>query len=211
MQSKQSEVKRFEKQIPIIAIGELLTYPWVMSTVLEYPDTELVETDYHAFNARLWDRLVADKSLAALEFRIETDRYGQMIISPPPVPSHGNRQSEISFHLKQLTDRGKVISECPVSTRDGVKAIDVAWCSDVQWSRLGDQTCFMEAPEICIEIESPSNTKAELRDKKTLYFEEGALEVWICNREGAMHFYTGTESEAADSSTLVPGFPALIK
>ena len=39
----------------------------------------------------------------------------------------------------------------------------------------------------------------------------GALEVWICNREGAMLFYTGKESEAADSSTLVPGFPALIK
>jgi len=182
-----------------------------MSTVLVYPDTELVETDYHAFNTRLWDRLVADQSLAALDFRIETDRYGQMIMSPPPAPSHGNRQSEISFHLKKLTDGGKVVSECPLSTRDGVKAIDVAWCSDEQWSRLGDQTCFVEAPEIGIEVESPSNTRAELRDKTALYFEEGAREVWICNREGMMRFYTAAGAEPSDRSALVPHFPVVIQ
>ena len=182
-----------------------------MSTVLVYPDTELVETDYHAFNTRLWDRLVADQSLAALDFRIETDGYGQMIMSPPPAPSHGNRQGTIARLLGNLTRNGRLITECPLSTREGVKAIDVAWCSDEQWSRLGDQTCFVEAPEICIEVESPSNTRAELRDKTALYFEEGAREVWICSREGMMRFYTAAGAEPYDHSALVPDFPVVIQ
>lgn len=181
-----------------------------MSTVLVYPDTELVETDYHAFNSRLWDRLVSDESLAALDFRIETDRYGQMIMSPPPAPSHGSRQSKISRFLGNLLPSGEVISECPLSTRDGVKAIDVAWCSDEQWKRLGDQTCFVEAPEICVEVESPCNTRAELADKRKLYFEEGAREVWICNREGKMLFFLSGGSDAAESSALLPDFPSAL-
>jgi len=152
-----------------------------------------------------------DQSLAALDFRIETDRYGQMIASPPPAPSHGNRQSEISFHLKKLTDGGRGISECPLSTGEGVKAIDVAWCSDEPWSRLGDQTSFVEAPEICIEVESLSNTRAELRDKTVLYFEEGTREVWICNREGMMRFYTAAEAEPSEHSALLPDFPVVIQ
>jgi len=53
-------------------MGGLFTYPKTMSSVLVYPVTELVETDYHAFNAKLWDHLVADQSLAALDFRIDT-------------------------------------------------------------------------------------------------------------------------------------------
>jgi len=108
----------------------------------------------------------------------------------------------ITSGIKKLTDGGKVVSECPLSTRDGVKAIDVAWCSDDQWSRLGDQTCFMEAPEICIEVESPSNTWAELRDKTALYFEAGAREVWICNREGTMRFYTAAARVGGHATTL---------
>ena len=63
------------RSLPVtsIAIRDDIRYLHPMSTVLVYPDTELVETDYHAFNTRLWDRLVADQSLAALDFRIETD------------------------------------------------------------------------------------------------------------------------------------------
>jgi len=97
-----------------------------MSTVLESPEIELSETDHHAFNLAVWERLVNDPALAALPYRVETDRFGQMLMSPPPAPSHGNKQSKIAMLLGQLMTDGEVISECPVSTREGVKAIDVA-------------------------------------------------------------------------------------
>jgi len=178
-----------------------------MSTVLEYPATELAETDYHAFNLALWEKLVADPALAALDFRIETDRHGQMIMSPPPAPSHGSKQSRIVYSLRKHLPDGEVVSKCPVSTSEGVKAVDVAWCSAGVWERLGDRVCFLESPEICVEVSSPSNTRGELEEKKRLYFEAGAQEVWICERDGKMRFFHGDGLPAADRSARIPDFP----
>lgn len=181
-----------------------------MSTVLEYPATELAATDYHAFNVAVWDKLSADPAIAALDFRIETDRHGQMIMSPPSAPSHGSRQSEISYRLRSIIDHGRVVSECPVSTSEGVKAIDVAWCSTAIWERFKTQSCFLECPEICVEICSPSNTRSELEEKKRLYFAAGAREVWFCERDGSMRFFLAPESEPVTGSALVPEFPSRI-
>jgi Uma2 family endonuclease len=182
----------------------------VMSTVLEYPDTELAETDYHAFNHAVWEKLVADPALAALDFRIETDRFGQMIMSPPPAPSHGSRQTRIGYHLRSLNPTGEVISECPISTSDGVKAADVAWCSPEIWSRYRHRVCFLECPEICVEVWSPTNTRGELEAKKRLYFEAGAKEVWFCDGKGQMSFFLGPDAEAVERSALLPEFPVSV-
>ena len=43
-----------------------------------------------AFNLRRWGELLADRELAKVEGRIETDRHGHIIMSPPPAPSHGD-------------------------------------------------------------------------------------------------------------------------
>lgn len=181
-----------------------------MSTVLEHPAIELAETDRHAFNLAVWERLLDDPFLASLDYRIETDRHGQIVMSPPPAPSHGNKQIEIGYLLRKLLPGGKVISECPVSTRDGVKAVDVVWCSPEKWRSLDDRACFLECPEICVEVRSPSNTRSELEEKKRLYFEEGAEEVWFCETNGTMRFFHGPEEAARERSAKVPEFPGTI-
>jgi hypothetical protein len=79
------------------------------------------------FNIKRWRELLADRDLARLPHRIETDRHGHILMRPPPAPSHGAKQANIATLLKQLLPNGIVITECPVSTSDGVKAIDVAW------------------------------------------------------------------------------------
>jgi Uma2 family endonuclease len=129
-----------------------------------------------------WAELLADPELAKIEGRIETDRHGQIIMSPPPAPSHGSRQSKISQMLWNLMTEGEVISECPISTSDGVKAADVAWASPERMRELGNRVCFSRAPEICVEVLSPSNTRAEIEEKKALYFDAGAQEVWVCSQ-----------------------------
>ena len=48
-----------------------------------------------AFNLRRWAELLADPMLAKIEGRVETDRYGHIIMSPPPAPNHGSYQFEI--------------------------------------------------------------------------------------------------------------------
>ena len=61
------------------------------------------------------------------------------------------------------------------------------------------------APEICVEVVSPGNTRQEMEDKRALYFEAGAEEVWLCDVKGTLHFFLkGTPTTAAKASALCP-------
>jgi Uma2 family endonuclease len=164
-----------------------------------------------AFNERRWTELLADAELAKIEGRIETDRHGHIIMSPPPAPSHGSYQARIAFLLQTLLARGRVLTECPISTADGVKAADVAWASPEYLGNLGNRTCFPQAPEICVEVLSPSNTDAEIDEKTALYFNAGAQEVWLCASSGAMKFLAHGSPHPLESSHLCPPFPKQIE
>lgn len=161
-----------------------------MSTVLEAREREAVEHDRTAFNLAVWDKIVANPEFAALPYRFETDEHGQIIMSPPPAPNHGRAQIRIGAMLQALAPHGECIFECPVSTRKGVKAVDVAWCSTAVWEESEGRSCLVRAPEICVEILSPSNTRGEIEEKKALYFEAGAKEVWLCSEAGMMSFFS---------------------
>ena len=163
------------------------------------------------FNLRHWAELLEDHELAKIEGRIETDRHGHIIMSPPPAPSHGSFQVRISYLLTDLMPRGRVLSECPISTADGVKAADVAWASPQRLRELGKRACFPKAPELCVEILSPSNTEAEIEEKTALYFDAGAREVWICALSGAMKFLARGLARPLKTSRLCPEFPKRIE
>jgi Uma2 family endonuclease len=161
------------------------------------------------FNLRRWEELVADADLARFEGRIETDRHGHILMSPPPAPSHGSFQLEVGYLLRTLMPDGRVLTECPISTADGVKAADVAWASPDRLRELGNRTCFLQAPDICVEVLSPGNTEAEIREKVALYFDAGAREVWLCAASGVMEFVAADGPKQA--SALCPQFPKQIE
>src|SRR6267154_2499363 len=154
------------------------------------------------FNLRRWTELLADAELARFEGRIETDRHGHIIMSPPPAPSHGSFQSEIAYLLRTLMRPGRVLTECPVSTADGVKAADVAWASPERMRELGNRSCFLRAPEICVEVLSPGNTETEIEEKMALYFDAGAQEVWVCASSGAMKFFEKGQNRPLKASRV---------
>jgi Uma2 family endonuclease len=107
---------------------------------------------------------------------------------------------------------GSVIAECPVSTSGGVKGVDVAWISQGRREPQRGQVCFTEAPEICIEVMSPSNSRREMRKKKRLYFEAGAEEVWFREQDGRMAFYLKAAPDVAvEASILCPEFPGRVE
>lgn len=162
-----------------------------------------------AFNLRRWNELLADPTLAKIEGRIETDRHGNIIMSPPPAASHGSYQSEISFLLHQLMHEGRVSTECPISTADGVRAADVAWASPECLRHLGNRAVYPRCPEICVEILSPRNTRAEIEEKKQLYFDAGAEECWICSGAGLVTFFD--VKGQIPSSGICPKFPKRVK
>ncbi len=165
--------------------------------------------DQHRFNRERWDEVMADPFLASLEQRIETDSYGQIIMMPPPGFFHSRFQAELMERLRDLLgDRGKAQPECPLSTTGGVKGIDVIWISHDRLKTALDGQLLKQAPEICVEVVSPTNTRPELIEKKRLYFEAGAEEVWICGEDGNLSFFLQSSPNLeASNSRLCPDFP----
>ncbi len=161
-------------------------------------------------NRARWNEVLADRRLTELPFRIETNALGQILMSPPPSVGHSNRQGRITILLDRLLG-GVSLPECPISTLDGVKAADVGWYSLERFSKVDGQSACEIAPEICVEVLSPCNTHSEMQNKRSLYFEAGAEEVWICDLDGSFLFYCASDQEQPKTqSTICTDFPASI-
>ena len=157
--------------------------------------------------AKRWAELCADPTLADLPYKIETNAYGTITMSPAS-NRHGSRQVDIALLLHQLLPKGRVLVECSIATSAGIKVADVAWCSPAFAAEHGDATPFTAAPEICVEVASPGNARAELAAKIALYLERGAREVWLCGADGRMAFHD--HQGALKRSVVCPRFPQRI-
>jgi Uma2 family endonuclease len=155
-----------------------------------------------------WQEVCDDPNLKNLPFKIELNEYGKIVMSPAKV-YHSAFQGEIEYLLRSLLKTGKSLPECAIATRKGTKVADVAWVSNDRFQKIrGDAECSI-APEICIEITSSSNSHKEMTEKRALYFEAGAEEVWICNEDGRVSFYD--RNGLLDVSKLVENFPSKIE
>jgi Uma2 family endonuclease len=125
----------------------------------------------------LWNDVITSPYLRDLPFKIELNKWGKIEMSPAS-NQHGFVQGEIYSELKRKRD-GKVIIECSIQTTDGVRVADVAWISNANFKQFGQETPYPHAPEVCVEIMSPSNTWAEMHMKASLYLQAGAKEVWV--------------------------------
>ncbi len=162
-------------------------------------------------NLRRWTEVRADPEMWKIEGRIETDRHGHVLMSPPPGSTHGRHQARIAILLDRF--RGDhVLTECPISTADGVRAADVAWASTDVMRRVSENDVLTRAPEICVEVLSPDNSPAEMRYKTALYLDAGAQEVWLCSKSGKMTFFAliADRTTQLNKSKLCPDFPSQI-
>ena len=162
--------------------------------------------DQTAFNLRRWEEVLSDRTYRKIPDRIETDRHGRILMSPPPTPRHARFQIRIAIVLAKLMPHGETMGECAISTADGVRGADVVWASNERWREVGNRSLFVRAPEICVEIISPSNSEEEIREKAALYFDAGAIEVWTCGAFGQMNFFEPGLIDLGRSK-LCPEFP----
>jgi Uma2 family endonuclease len=70
-----------------------------------------------------------------------------------------------------------------------VRVPDVAWASSAFIDLHGEVTPFPRAPELCIEIVSPSNSEDEVEAKIAAYLAAGAQEVWTVSEDGAVRWF----------------------
>ena len=136
----------------------------------------------------LWESIVNSSRFNDFPYKVETTKSGCLLMSPVS-NWHGNAQAQICINMTKGRKGGEVINECSILTQEGVKVADVAWASDEFIERNGFKTPYPEAPEICVEVVSPGNTKDEIDQKVNLYLAKGAIEAWVVEIDGGVKFF----------------------
>ncbi len=134
-----------------------------------------------------WQDVLADKSLQDLPYKIELNEYGHIEMSPASF-THSRIQGKLTTLLSNQLG-GEVFTELAIITDKGVKVPDVAWGSNDYFQCHKNDLAATSAPEICVEIISPSNSQKEMRAKIKLYLKAGAEEVWLVNEQGSVQFF----------------------
>ena len=160
--------------------------------------------------ALIWEQIIADRPLRDLPYKIETNRYNKIILSLESF-GHSDCQTGIATLLPKLIPGGKAPVECATQTAEGVRVADVARISLSRRAPHRRAVKLPAAPEICVEILSPSNCREEMLEKMTLYYAKGAEEVWRGDDAGRMEFFPAVSaSQSVATSVLCPAFPTRI-
>jgi Uma2 family endonuclease len=124
----------------------------------------------------MYQKMCEDPLFANIPGKIELDMWGRILMSPA-TPYHGKLQARMAHKLSALG--GEVYTESPIATPAGLLVPDVAWASREFLSRQDEEKPFTRAPELCIEVAAPSNSRKELSEKVAAYLAAGAVEAWI--------------------------------
>jgi Uma2 family endonuclease len=76
---------------------------------------------------------------------------------------------------------------------------------------FGESTPYARAPEICVEIVSPSNSDEEIREKTRAYLAAGATEVWIVAEEGTIRYFDLSGERPASAFPVALSLPRPIE
>jgi Uma2 family endonuclease len=168
---------------------------------------------------------MASKTLLTLEqfeqlpddgMRHELDE-GELVSMPPTAIDHGEIQLEVGSLLKKFV-RSRKLGIVLVETgfrlsRGTVRAPDVSFIRAERMRKRDRQRLFEGAPDLAVEIISPSESASDIAHKVEQYLHAGA-EVWVVYpRSRTVHVFEpskmGRVLDAGDlleSPALLPGF-----
>jgi Uma2 family endonuclease len=135
-----------------------------------------------------WGEVLRDPTLQDLPYKIELNAWGKVEMTPAS-NRHGRLQIALGAEFTRQLPDGVAMSECSILTKIGIRAPDVVWASARFMAAYGEITPYRRAPEICVEIISPSNVAAEIEAKKRAYLAAGAQEVWLVSEDGAIRYF----------------------
>jgi Uma2 family endonuclease len=143
---------------------------------VEKPSELIEEPLTSAELAARYRALCSDPCFANVPGKVEIDVWGRLLMSPAS-NYHSALQTRLAQRLAALG--GEVFVEASVLTTVGALVADVAWASSEFMRAHAFETPYSRAPEVCVEVVSPSNSRKELREKIDAYLHAGAAEVWI--------------------------------
>lgn len=169
--------------------------------------------------------------LTAEELLVHPDnRYGELVagtlrVAEPPGGIHGRLASRIDrrlgAHVERhrlgtvLVEAGYVLSRNP----DTVRGPDISFVSRERLDPDQIPDAFItSAPDLAVEILSPSDSGPEVLEKVADYLQAGARLVWVMNADArsvtvyhparAPHVVAGREQ--LDGEDVVPGFSCAV-
>ena len=157
-----------------------------------------------------WEEVLRDPSLQDLPYKIELNAWGKVEMSPASV-RHGQLQAALAAEFAQQLRHGVTVTECPILTDIGIRVPDLAWASAHFMNRHRGMSPLPRAPEICVEVLSPSNVSAEVIEKTRAYLAAGAQEVWLVFEQGSIRFIDGSGEKAQSAFPISVKLPDLTK
>jgi Uma2 family endonuclease len=145
-----------------------------------------------------WQQLAHDPLVAAIPFKVELNEKGAIEVSPPTT-RHAFIQAFVVRELARQRPEGTTFAECPVETEIGVRVPDVVWASPEFMNTHGTDGQFRVAPDLCVEVLSPTNTRAEMSEKVAAYLAAGAREVWLVGDDGVPEIHTSAGRASASA------------
>ena len=145
----------------------------------------------------MYRKMCEDPYFANVPGKLEVDTWGRIIMSPAST-YHGKLQARLAQRLAAL--RGEAFVEAGIATGWGLFVPDVAWASEGFVAAHGDETPFTRAPELCIEVASPSNSLKELQEKVAAYLATGAKEAWIVFPQSRRFEFYGKDGRLENSA-----------
>ena len=170
-------------------------------------------------------RLITAKEFAMTphnDMRRELVNGEVMELPPSPMPSHGNTQLNAGMALGgfvrprrlgvAFTETGFLISRNP----DTVRLPDVAFVSAERLPEGGGLPSgyFPFAPDIAVEVVSPSATRLETHERALMWLDAGSALVWMLfpeSRSAAVYRPNGDitalgEDDVLDAAPVLDGF-----
>lgn len=109
-------------------------------------------------------------------------RNGELVHVTRPKAKHYVIQDRLREFLRELASGvGFVGMELAFRAlpEHELRVADVAFVSKERWQQVDLEDNLRGAPELVIEVLSPSNTVTEISDKEKLCLENGSLEFWV--------------------------------
>ena len=135
-----------------------------------------------------WQQMLCDPMLNDIPGKLELNDWGTIELTPPNT-RHAILQAFVAYELRRCRPDGTTLGECGIETDIGVRVPDVAWASSEFMDRYGAESPLPRAPELCVEVLSPTNSTIEMQEKTAAYLAEGATEVWLVALDGTVEMF----------------------
>ena len=138
---------------------------------------------------RVTDQQFEQLAIVNRDIRLERASDGELIVMSPTGAETGNRNVELATEFAIWNRKYKLGKVFDSSTgfklpNGATRSPDVSWVAIERWNNLTEierQRFAPICPDFVLELQSPSDSIAQLSKKMQEYIENGALLGWLIN------------------------------